>query len=86
VNEEEDTTSEEEDEKDSDGGETVAPWVSGPPTVWGANFSLCEVGTYAVVQSVYEDDHKGVSVVKVTFSLIALPHCSTTLVVVEHYQ
>jgi hypothetical protein len=46
--------------------DSVAPWSSGgDPTKWGANFSLCQVGTFAVVQSSYEDNRQGISVVRV---------------------
>jgi hypothetical protein len=44
----------------------VAPRVIGEPTVWGANFSHCIPGSYAVIQTTYDEDRKtGISVIQV---------------------
>lgn len=60
---------ENEDESDDDGDRSdVAPMTDGVPTQWGANFGHCVIGAFAVIQSDYDQDRKGISVIQVLIS------------------
>ena len=43
----------------------VAPQVEGEITKWGANFDHCVPSHFAVIQTTYDGDHAGVSVIRV---------------------
>ena len=63
--EEKEETKEMSEVSESDQDDDMAPVVAGVPTKWGANFDHCIVKSLAVVQTCYDGDRKGVSVVQV---------------------
>jgi hypothetical protein len=70
-----DSDSEDQDEKTAPDESSLenklsAPEVIGEPTEWGANFDLCVVGSFAVIQAAYDNDHIGVSVTRVNNNIM----------------
>jgi hypothetical protein len=64
--------SEESEESDERDHSDVAPLVTGEPTIWGANFDHCVPGSYAVIQTEYDGNHSGISVLRVLLFLFFL--------------